>query len=284
MLHTKRAGLPDFEVRVTFLTPEEGGRKTLPYPNGYRPDMGFADKPYVCMIHPEFIREDGSPFPDNTPVPQTVAANMYILFPSTLYQVRDNIYIGQSVRMVEGARTVAIGEVTAIKNLFQALSKDAEAATPFYLQAWDYVQWCNDVADGEMTVIDIRKLHGILGHLQAAAADLPSVSPEDESIPASRRERARALTVEIARKLPLDAYRAVFDPLEAESTEPVTALLADDLADVYGDVSEGCDLYDRGNYRDAIWHWRFSYYSHWGRHLTHAQTAIWQYLASGGAI
>lgn len=62
---------PDFEVTVTFLTADEGGRKTAAH-QGYRPDMGFGDASDIWMIWPEFLREDGSRYLDNEHVPRSV--------------------------------------------------------------------------------------------------------------------------------------------------------------------------------------------------------------------
>jgi Elongation factor Tu C-terminal domain len=108
--------LPDFEVAVTFVDAEEGGRRT-PATQGYRPDMIFADDPHAWMINPEFLRDDGSSYPVGARVPRSVRANMYVIYEERRPLVRDIVRIGQAVRMVEGSRTVATGEVTAIKNM-----------------------------------------------------------------------------------------------------------------------------------------------------------------------
>ena len=84
--------LPDFEVTVTFLSAEEGGR-TWPARQGYRPDMGFADERHVWMIHPEFLREDGSSYSLGDPVPPSVRANMYVLNPESLVLIRDGVCV-----------------------------------------------------------------------------------------------------------------------------------------------------------------------------------------------
>lgn len=70
---------PDFEVAVTFLAPNEGGRAT-PAHQGYRPDMVFDGHPGAWMIHPEFLREDGTPYALHESVPSSVHANMYVLY------------------------------------------------------------------------------------------------------------------------------------------------------------------------------------------------------------
>ena len=109
---------PDFEVEVRFLTPEEGGRKTAAH-QGYRPDMVFVGEPHTWMIWPEFLREDGSPYELHEPVPldATARANMYVCYDELRALVRPFVYVGRKVHMVEGTYPVAVGEVTALKNL-----------------------------------------------------------------------------------------------------------------------------------------------------------------------
>lgn len=80
--------------------------------------------------------------------------------------------------------------------------------------------------------------------------------------------------------LPVTYYFDVFNPLEEES--PVTNSLADDLADIYGDVKAGLDLYDAQHPIEAAWEWRFNFQVHWGQHLVGAQRAIHEYLSNEG--
>ena len=108
---------------MRFLTPEEGGRKT-PAHQGYRPDMIFADAPHTWMIWPEFLREDGSSYALHEPIPIHVRANMYVCNPEVRSQVRPIILIGREVKMVEGTYPVAVGEVTAIRNMPNDLAED----------------------------------------------------------------------------------------------------------------------------------------------------------------
>ena len=69
-------------------------------------------------------------------------------------------------------------------------------------------------------------------------------------------------------------YRQVFDP--TKDSEAIHGSLADDIADIYGDLKDGLDYMesDTGAYRDAIFEWRFAYYSHWGKHAIDALRTI----------
>lgn len=81
--------------------------------------------------------------------------------------------------------------------------------------------------------------------------------------------------------LPFNEYCFVFNPLDESDREAILTTIEDDISGIYEDLKEGVALCDAGRYSDAIWEWRFAYYSHWGRHVAHAQAAIWQFLADG---
>jgi hypothetical protein len=101
---------------MTFLATEEGGRKALPF-QGYRSDVRFSGEAVNHMIHPTFLNDDGSLYAARLPAPPVVRADMYIIYPETRRSYRETIWLGQSLQIVEGNRTVANAVVTAIKNL-----------------------------------------------------------------------------------------------------------------------------------------------------------------------
>jgi hypothetical protein len=75
--------------------------------------------------------------------------------------------------------------------------------------------------------------------------------------------------------LPFNFYRVVFDPHDLEANdEPVTGMLADDLADIYRDLAEGLDNARAGHIADACSDWSESYMSHWSRHAVNALASI----------
>lgn len=76
-------------------------------------------------------------------------------------------------------------------------------------------------------------------------------------------------------KLPFSFYRVVFDPHDFEATdEPVVGMLADDLSDIYRDLSEGLDSAREGHLDDACFDWAHNYVHHWARHAVNALAAI----------
>ena len=71
-----------------------------------------------------------------------------------------------------------------------------------------------------------------------------------------------------------DRYSQVFDP--TEDKEAIPGSLADDIADIYGDLKEGLVRSEtqQAQPEDIIWSWRLLFYSHWGKHAIDALLAI----------
>jgi hypothetical protein len=74
-------------------------------------------------------------------------------------------------------------------------------------------------------------------------------------------------------------YHEFFSPAKMEEEEPVVGNVADDLADIYRDLSDGLSMYDRGHTVEAMWEWKESFRTHWGRHAVSAMKALHTYLA-----
>jgi hypothetical protein len=130
---------------------------------------------------------------------------------------------------------------------------------------------------------DVRRLHAVLAQLQAAAAELvPLPFVDGPDLPPVRGRTLEQAQAHLT-GLPFDGYRAVFDPLDDRRVEEsvVASSLVDDLNDIYADLVDGLRLFDQGRLNEAVREWRFGYYAHWGRHLAHAQSAIWTHLADG---
>ena len=112
---------PDFEARLRFLSPEEGGRKT-PVFRGYRADFRYLDDPpnMAWMIHPrEFIDEAGELLPEDTPITGIVHARFWILVPEyRISEHRRRISVSTQFYVVEGSHIAAEGTVTKIVGLF----------------------------------------------------------------------------------------------------------------------------------------------------------------------
>ena len=100
----------------------------------------------------------------------------------------------------------------------------------------------------------------------------PARGRADDLWPASTGSQVqRSLSGQLG---PFDVYRAIFDPYEDASDAPVMGSLADDLADIYGDLKRGLEPWEAGDLDEASYEWRFGFEFHWGRHAVSALCAI----------
>jgi hypothetical protein len=127
----------------------------------------------------------------------------------------------------------------------------------------------------------LSTLASSLPRLQATAADLPGVEPASDELPLGTRER-RSPPDAVWRFLP-DDWDEVQDNLHETvdgRTSMAPSLLADDIADLYDDITYGFDVLEAGfPENEAVWHWRFDFWSHWGYHIAEAQRVIHYYVA-----
>ncbi len=113
----------------------------------------------------------------------------------------------------------------------------------------------------------------LLPELYLAAHRLPEGAPAESTPPdyplpeyEHVRSRFRALSV--------GYYGDTFDPLVVPPEEPTVSDLADDLADIHGDLFRGLQLFRAGAHAAAAWHWRYHFIIHWGAHLVGALRAL----------
>lgn len=89
--------------------------------------------------------------------------------------------------------------------------------------------------------------------------------------------------------LPFGYYRSVFDPQLrddqlSEGLDSACELgdLADDLADIWRDLTDGLTLFDCGHGDAAEYQWAWSFRSHWGRHAASALHVLHCWIADEG--
>lgn len=112
----------DFEARLRFLSPEEGGRRGPVLAGmGYRPDVRYHDDPpnQLWAIWPmDLTTDDGILVPLGTPAPRIVRARMYILNPELcVSEHRARLHVGTEFQVMEGLHIVAEGVVTELVGL-----------------------------------------------------------------------------------------------------------------------------------------------------------------------
>ncbi len=106
----------DFKVRYKFRSPEEGGRKSLPF-QGIRSDFSYEEdeEERQSMIWPEFLDATGKLITDSdTPVPESGTALMWIINPERRPLHQKMIRIGTKGFFREGTLYTADCEVIEI--------------------------------------------------------------------------------------------------------------------------------------------------------------------------
>jgi hypothetical protein len=124
---------------------------------------------------------------------------------------------------------------------------------------------------------DLHQARLLLAELHVAVLALPTAEPCEHVELGGLDLGAWRTCKERFQQLPVNQYWDVFDPLNADDREPVCTTLADDLADIWGDLRDGLSLLATGRITEAVWEWRFAFNVHWGKHLTSAQRAIHSY-------
>lgn len=125
----------------------------------------------------------------------------------------------------------------------------------------------------------VSKIYRVLPKLIDQAIEMPDVEGSDkdqrQSAPRVRHEEWEQLYNSLKAKLgDWDLYHQVFDP--THENEAVVGTLADDIADIFGDLKEGLVFIEaaKRSPEEAIWTWRLLFYSHWGKHAMDALLAI----------
>jgi elongation factor Tu len=107
LLRVMNGHKPDVEAQITFLRTEEGGRQCVAL-SGYRPQF-FYDGEHHDAVQ-EFMDKERV-YPGDT-----VTVRLHFLHPELLYT---RVHVGDSFKILEGARIVAHGEITRILNLME---------------------------------------------------------------------------------------------------------------------------------------------------------------------
>jgi len=107
---------------------------------------------------------------------------------------------------------------------------------------------------------------------------LPNADPDEpEWSERISHEEWHVVFERTARRIQRDGYWEVFDPFAEDKPDPICGSIADDLADIWRDIKAGLSTFDGGRPNcaaDAVWHWRFSFGSHWGHHAAGAICAL----------
>jgi hypothetical protein len=122
----------------------------------------------------------------------------------------------------------------------------------------------------------LLQIYQLLPELIGQAIHLPDFALSDEDDPhrvetRGTHEQWKKLYELLKVKLgDADVYWEVWDPTKDNAA--IHGTLADDIADIYGDLKKGVMLCEdpKGTAREAIWIWRVLFFSHWGKHAIDA--------------
>lgn len=150
----------------------------------------------------------------------------------------------------------------------------------FSVEARRFCHWVGSPREG---VSGVREALERVTSLYCLALQLPQpwhAEIENEAEPIRvTQEEWKVVFDGVAAALPLSTYGEVFDPLVVPPEEPVVALVADDLADIFRDVATGLRAFDAGALFQARYEWGFQFQNHWGEHATGVTRALHAHLA-----
>src|SRR4051812_33393972 len=157
-----------------------------------------------------------------------------------------------------------------------------DAVTVFADEARRFREWV--LSGTESGQAAAREALVRITRLYLAALTLPQPWCEEmnsaSSAVAVAPSRWKEIYAALATRLPFQHYGEVFNPLPVPPEESIIADLADDIADIFGDVNSGLQHYEAGRRAEAVWDWGFGLTHHWGEHATSAIRAIHCYLAA----
>lgn len=150
------------------------------------------------------------------------------------------------------------------------MKSTAAYSSDFAEVARAYCSWCEAVQSEHS---DAQAAYWLC-RLYSQALLLPQVEPEnEEGLPDLPPEALARATMNLS-AFSGRYYRCVFDPDPLLAEEPTMGDIGDDLLDIYEDVRAGLLLFERGETREAMWHWSFLHRIHWGRHAVGAMYAL----------
>ena len=154
----------------------------------------------------------------------------------------------------------------------QAIASEFAAEAQRFL---DYLSESPEIPDERVDHLAHR-----LVSLYSAALRLPLVEPGS-----AEPDEAQIPPVDPPLVSSIDSYWLLYGPESVELGKPdvVAGSLRDDLGDISRDLLVGFQVYepdDPDAVASAVWEWRFSFRSHWGRHLVDALGTVHELVAN----
>jgi hypothetical protein len=120
---------------------------------------------------------------------------------------------------------------------------------------------------------ELDALAPALDRLALAYSETPAGAPSEREEASPERDHT-SLQHRIVARFPALGFYAVADPLTVPPDPPTLGDAIDDIADIVIDLSEVLWRSATMGTDDARWYFKFSYESHWGRHLHELRSYI----------
>jgi hypothetical protein len=169
---------------------------------------------------------------------------------------------------------------------YQVNDDQRKLADDFVKAAERYCALVEKVHDLDHTTV-LSQFQLLLPEIIRAAASFPPILLQDSAaqieqendVPStsdSRQFRWNQIYVPLKEALGNDSYWDVFD--SQDGGEAIRCSFSIDIYEIYEDLKEALAIQEKKNETNMLWDWRYSFYSHWGRHAVAALKAIHQTL------
>ncbi len=135
-----------------------------------------------------------------------------------------------------------------------------------------FCSWAEGGSGGSDEGLYLAMRH--VADVYASLLSMPSADPDPAASEHFVDKNDHHAVYDHFRLLPLQYYGEVFDTTVVPPGDPTVGDLADDLLDIYTDLKTGLLHYSDGNIPHAVWHWKWTWAVHWGRHATSALRAM----------
>ena len=146
-------------------------------------------------------------------------------------------------------------------------------ASEFIEAAKKFCDWIE--SDPLPHVKDHAEARRLLAKLYSTALDLPFAEPDDFEV-IELNESIHSRIAERLSSLPFSLYWIALNSDIRDEGIVACGELGDDICDIYTDVKEGLLTYPH-SMPTAVWHWRFTFDTHWGHHAVSAIAALHEF-------
>jgi len=153
---------------------------------------------------------------------------------------------------------------------------DSQKTETFISIADKYIKWVD--TPPEAVEFEAATALSLLAALYSAALNIMKLDIEEDGSHVESEENSVSVdqwkeAYERISNFPFNYYYEV-DSAHEPSCESHYTDLIEDLTDIYQDVKEGMNLYEKNYKSQALYHWQMTFEFHWGRHILGAMKAL----------